>query len=152
MITAAASGNTTTLRKDTVGVYEAALFPSYTLSGTDGYPTTMDPDYKMLVGYAANADRKEDWLTNPLPLQDSQQPEGSASYTSIKSLLPANPLARDTNGFTITGHIDGTSAAHTAGDIPLSAIGRGSKAFTGVQDNTDVFFKIMQAAVGGSAN
>jgi alkaline phosphatase len=152
MITAAASGNTTMLRKDTVGVYEAASFPSYTLSGTDGYPTTMDPDYKMLVGYAANADRKEDWLTNPLPLQDSQQPEGSASYTSIKSLLPANPLARDTNGFTITGHIDGTSAAHTAGDIPLSAIGRGAKAFTGVQDNTDVFFKIMQAAVGGSAN
>jgi alkaline phosphatase len=152
MITAAASGNTTTLRKDTVGVYEAASFPSYTLNGTDGYPTTMDPDYKMLIGYAANADRKEDWLTNPLPLQDSQQPEGSASYASIKSLLPANPLARDANGFTITGHIDGTSAAHTAGDIPLNAIGRGSRAFTGVQDNTDVFFKIMQAAIGGAAN
>jgi alkaline phosphatase len=112
----------------------------------------MDPDYKMLIGYAANADRKEDWLTNPLPLQDSQQPEGSASYASIKSLLPANPLARDANGFTITGHIDGTSAAHTAGDIPLNAIGRGSRAFTGVQDNTDVFFKIMQAAIGGAAN
>jgi alkaline phosphatase len=112
----------------------------------------MDPDYKMLIGYAANADRKEDWLTNPLPLQDSQQPEGSASYASIKSLLPANPLARDANGFTITGHIDGTSAAHTAGDIPLNAIGRGSRSFTGVQDNTDVFFKIMQAAIGGAAN
>jgi alkaline phosphatase len=152
MITAAASANTTILRKDTVGTYEAASFPSYTLSSTDGYPTTMDSDYKMLVGYAANADRKEDWLTNPLPLQDSQQPEGSASYASIKSALPANPLARDTNGFTITGHIDGTSAAHTAGDIPLSAIGRGSKAFMGVQDNTDVFFKIMQAAIGGAAN
>ena len=152
MITAAASGNTTILRKDTVGTYEAAQFPSYTLSGTDGYPTTMDPDYKMLVGYAANADRKEDWLTNPLPLQDSQQPEGSASYASIKSLLPANPLARDTNGFTITGHVDGTSAAHTAGDIPLSAIGRGSKIFMGTYDNTDVFFKIMQAVIGGVAN
>jgi alkaline phosphatase len=151
MITAAASGNTTMLRKDTVGVYEAASFPSYSLH-QDGYPTTMDPDYKMLIGYAANADRKEDWLTNPLPLQDSQQPEGSASYASIKSLLPANPLARDANGFTITGHIDGTSAAHTAGDIPLNAIGRGSRAFTGVQDNTDVFFKIMQAAIGGAAN
>ena len=151
LITAAASGNTTMLRKDTVGVYEAASFPSYSLH-QDGYPTTMDPDYKMLIGYAANADRKEDWLTNPLPLQDSQQPEGSASYASIKSLLPANPLARDANGFTITGHIDGTSAAHTAGDIPLNAIGRGSRAFTGVQDNTDVFFKIMQAAIGGAAN
>jgi alkaline phosphatase len=151
MITAASSGNTTILRKDTVGTYEAASFPTYTLHA-DGYPTTMDPDYKMLIGYAANADRKEDWLTNPLPLQDSQQPEGSASYASIKSLLPANPLARDANGFTITGHIDGTSAAHTAGDIPLNAIGRGSRAFTGVQDNTDVFFKIMQAAIGGAAN
>ena len=152
MITAAASANTTILRKDTVGTYEAASFPSYTLSGTDGYPTTMDPDYKMLVGYAANADRKEDWLTNALPLQDSQQPEGSASYASIKSLLPANPLARDANGFTITGHIDGTSAAHTAGDIPLSAIGRGSRLFMGTYDNTDVFFKVMQAAIGGVAN
>jgi alkaline phosphatase len=152
MITAAASANTTILRKDTVGTYEAAFFPSYTLSDTDGYPTTMDPDYKMLVGYAANADRKEDWLTNALPLQDSQQPEGSASYTSIKSLLPANPLARDANGFSITGHIDGTSAAHTAGDIPISAIGRGSMLFMGTYDNTDVFFKVMQAVIGGAAN
>jgi alkaline phosphatase len=80
----------------------------------------MDPDYKMLIGYAANADRKEDWLTNPLPLQDSQQPEGSASYASIKSLLPANPLARDANGFTITGHIDGI--AH---DIAMGACDAG---------------------------
>jgi alkaline phosphatase len=151
MITAAASGNTTMLRKDTVGVYEAASFPSYSLH-QDGYPTTMDPDYKMLIGYAANADRKEDWLTNPLPLQDSQQPEGSASYASIKSLLPANPLARDANGFTITGHIDGTSAAHTANDIPLSAIGRGARSFMGTYDNTEVFFKMMQATIGGAAN
>ena len=39
---------------------------------------------------------------------------------------------------------------HTASDIPLSAAGRGAAAFTGVQDNTEVFFKAMQAVLGGS--
>jgi alkaline phosphatase len=39
---------------------------------------------------------------------------------------------------------------HTATDIPLSAFGPGSWAFTGVQDNTDVFFKLAQAAVNGA--
>jgi len=38
---------------------------------------------------------------------------------------------------------------HTATDIPLSAMGRGSTLFHGVFDNTDVFFKLGQAAVGG---
>ena len=36
-----------------------------------------------------------------------------------------------------------------ASDIPVSAMGRGASAFTGVMDNTDVFFKGMQAVVGG---
>jgi alkaline phosphatase len=39
---------------------------------------------------------------------------------------------------------------HTASDIPLSAFGAGASSFTGVMDNTDVFFKAMQAALGGS--
>jgi alkaline phosphatase len=38
---------------------------------------------------------------------------------------------------------------HTATDIPLSAYGPGAYSFTGVQDNTDVFFKLAQAAVRG---
>jgi alkaline phosphatase len=38
---------------------------------------------------------------------------------------------------------------HTGTDIPLSAFGPGALAFTGVIDNTDVFFKLAQAAVRG---
>jgi len=38
---------------------------------------------------------------------------------------------------------------HTATDIPLSAYGPGALAFTGVIDNTDVFFKLAQAAMKG---
>ncbi len=35
-------------------------------------------------------------------------------------------------------------------DIPVSAFGRGASLFTGVMDNTDVFFKAAQAAIGGA--
>ena len=49
----------------------------------------------------------------------------------------------------MTGQVPGDTAVHTATDIPLSAFGRGSALFTGLMDNTDVFFKFGQAAVGG---
>ena len=213
-----------------VGTYESAGFRQYSIQA-DGYPASMDVDFKMLIGYAANADRNEDWLTNPLPLRDSQQPQaalplvpingvaignpavitsnahgltnntvhviagvtgagatvvngtftvtvidantftvpvnaagnstpntgtvssGATSYGSIVLTLPNLPADRDLAGaFAITGQVADTVAAHTAGDVPLSAIGRGAKLFTGYQDNTDVFFKTMQAAIGGAAN
>ena len=50
----------------------------------------------------------------------------------------------------VTGQVPGTTAVHTASDIPLSAFGLGASLFTGVMDNTDVFFKAMQAAFGGA--
>ncbi|MFX8008310.1 hypothetical protein ABTK85_19940, partial [Acinetobacter baumannii] len=48
------------LRNSVVGVYERAGFPRYKLAA-DGYPETTDIDYRLLVGYGANADRYEDW-------------------------------------------------------------------------------------------
>jgi alkaline phosphatase len=65
------------------------------------------------------------------------------------SVYPANPALRDVDGkFLVTGQVPGDSAVHTATDIPLSAFGPGAWNFTGVQDNTDVFFKLAQAANG----
>jgi alkaline phosphatase len=45
-------------------------------------------------------------------------------------------------GFLVTGQVPGDSAVHTATDVPLSAHGRGAAEFSGVMDNTDVFFKL----------
>ncbi|HYP16320.1 MAG TPA: alkaline phosphatase, partial [Opitutus sp.] len=135
------------LRNGTVGVYEAAGFPVYSLHA-DGYPAATDVDYKMLIGYAGNADRYENWLTNPRPLRDSQQPFNSVPPLS---LYPNGPLARDADSnFLITGQVPGASAVHTGSDIPLTASGRGASLFKGVVDNTDVFFLAMQAAIGGA--
>jgi alkaline phosphatase len=131
-----------------VGLYDAAKFPKYQIDA-DGYPHTTDFTGKLLVGYGSNADRYESWLSNPKPTQDSQQPfVGVAPLNSY----PANANVRNgpTGGFLITGQISGDQAAHTASDIPLSAYGSGARLFTGVFDNTDVFFKISRALLGGS--
>ena len=126
-------GDTPGLRVGVVGTYDAAGFPLYAMAA-DGYPVTMDIDKKFLVAYAASGDRYEDWLTNPNP--------------------GVNPATRDTVGnFFIAGQATSagaSSAVHTASDIPLSAGGRGASLFTGVMDNTDVFFQVMQAAIGGA--
>ncbi len=134
------------LRSNVVGTYDQAGFPQYTID-PDGYPTTTDIDRRMLIGYAANADRYEDWLTNPLPLRDSQQPFNGVPPLST---YPSGPLSRDTAGnFLVTGQVADGSAAHTASDIVVSATGRGAAQFSGVMDNTDVFFRVMNVVLGG---
>ena len=139
-------GGVANLRDKVVGLYEKAGFPKYMIS-SDGYPVATDIDFRLLVGYGANTDRYEDWRTNPLPLQDSQQPFSKATPLSA---YPSNPTVRDSEGkFMVTGQVPGNSGAHTATDIPISAMGPGAWAFTGVLDNTDVFFHLAQAAVKG---
>ena len=142
-------GGVSNLRDKVVGVYEKAGFPKYIIAN-DGYPATTDIDYRLLVGYGANSDRYEDWRTNALPLQDSQQP---FSKTTPLSAYPSDPSARDVDGkFMINGQVPGNSGVHTATDIPISAMGPGAWAFTGVLDNTDVFFHLAQAAIKGVVN
>jgi alkaline phosphatase len=136
------------LRNKVVGVYEKAGFPRYKLAA-DGYPETTDIDYRLLVGYGANADRFEDWRTKKTPQRDPQQPFAT---TPPLKWYPANPLERDdaVGDYLVTGQVPGESAVHTATDVPLSAYGPGALAFTGVIDNTDVFFKLAQAVVKGT--
>ena len=143
----AKAATTADMRDSVVGVYEAAKFPKYVMTA-DGYPATTDIDNKMLIGYGANADRYEAWVANAQPTQDSQQPFNAQAPLNA---YPANPSVRNSStGYLVTGQIPGQQAAHTASDIPLSAFGRGASLFTGVYDNTDVFFKLGQIAIGGA--
>ena len=137
---------TASMRDSVVGTYQAAKFPKYTMSA-DGYPATTDVDGKMLIGYGGNADRYEAWVSNTRPVQDTQQPFVGAAPLNT---YPATVSVRNSStGYLVTGQVPGDTAVHTATDIPLSAFGRGSALFTGLMDNTDVFFKFGQAAVGG---
>ncbi|MBI4626779.1 MAG: alkaline phosphatase [Verrucomicrobia bacterium] len=144
-----AGGGAAQLRDPVVGTYENAGFPLYGIM-PDGYPATTNPDRKLLVGYAANADRYEDWQSNPRPLRDSGQPFNN---TAPLNTYPATAAQRRTNGnFFIAGQVPGNTAVHTASDVPLSAYGRGAALFTGTMDNTDVFFRAMKAILAGADN
>ena len=139
-------GGTANVRDKVVGIYEQAGFPKYVIE-KDGYPTTTNIDRRLLITYAANPDRHEDWRANLLPTRDVQQP---FVKTAPLNAYPANALSRDTEGgYLVTGQVPGTRAVHTGTDVPLSAFGPGAWVFTGVMDNTDVFFKLAQGAVGG---
>jgi len=147
--------NTQPARQKVVGTYDAAGFPKYNILA-DGYPQTFDIDNKILVGYGANGDRFEGWLQKPLPIIDGLLPSDIKAELASKN-YPAEPVQRDekNSGFFIRGQAVGQSqAVHTASDIPVSAYSSGSLAFQqfyGVQENTDVFFKLMRAASGGYA-
>ena len=142
----AKTNTTASMRDSVVGTYQAAKFPKYTMSA-DGYPATTDIDGKMLIGYGGNVDRYEAWVSNTKPVQDSQQPfVGTAPLNTY----PATASVRNNStGYLVTGQVPGDTAVHTATDVPLSAFGRGAALFTGLMDNTDVFFKFGQAAIGG---
>jgi alkaline phosphatase len=132
---AKSGGGAASLRDPIVGTYTAAGFPQYTIRD-DGFPETTNIDRRLLIGYAANADRHEDWVTNTKPI-------GAPG-------APGSPRDRDAaGGFLVTGQVPGSQAVHTASDVPLSAAGEGAVLFTGAMDNTDVFFKTMQAVLGG---
>ena len=134
---------TNALRNGVVGTLDRAGFPNYVMA-SDGYPTTTDIDFRMLVGYACNADRYEDWITNLLPTQNA-----SHGIVTSPPFGPQSPGDRDQAGnYFVVGQISDSIATHTASDIVLSAFGRGGALFTGVMDNTDVFFKVMRAALG----
>ena len=95
----------------------------------------------------------------PIPIIDSLLPQ------DIKDELAAigysdQPYQREESrfGYFIRGQAAGRdNAVHTASDIPVSAYSTGEKGqpnrwyqqFYGVQTNTDVFFKLMRAALGG---
>ena len=137
------------VRNAVVGTLESAGFPRYTLDA-DGYPVTTDINYRMLMAESCDPDHFEDWITNPYPIANSSHSIApKTAWQTNAPPFPSTPVQRDTNGlFFITGHIPDVIATHTATDIAVSAFGKGAERFTGQMDNTDVFFKVMQAALG----
>ncbi len=120
--------NEPTLQRQVVGIYDQAHFPQYRIQA-DGYPEHMDIKGKLLIGYGANGEHHETWRSAPWQSEPQHKQR-------VLNTLP---------GVDINGNIPGSSGAHTAIDVPLSAYGAQAQRFTGVMDNTDVFFKMAES-------
>lgn len=143
-------------RQKAVGVYENAKFPTYPINEKDGYPETFDVDGKLLFGFGAGSDRYESWQQKSRPVIDTLLPKKLIDELKSKGFAEQpHQRAGDRKGFFVRGQLleeRGLTAVHTAADVPVSAYSSTSQAyrqFYGVQENTDVFFKLMRAALGG---
>lgn len=141
-------------RQKAVGTYDTAGFPQYNILG-DGYPETMDVDGKLLVGFGASGDRYETWLQKPSPIIDSLLSADIRGELAGKGygVEPADRQNDKSAGMFLRGQAVGhTQAVHTASDIPVSAYSLNRsvhRQFGGIQKNTDIFFKIAKALLGG---
>jgi alkaline phosphatase len=142
-------------RQKVIGNHDQAGFPRYAIAD-DGYPVRWDVDGKVLVGFGANADRFEDWLSEPRPIVESLTPASLVKTLQGKG-YPANAFSRvpeAQSGYFIRGQVsDRRTAAHTATDVPISAYAAERAAwlpFVGVHRNTDVFFEIAGLVLGGT--
>src|SRR5262249_26019189 len=101
-------------------------------------------------------DAIESWLQKPRPVIDPLLPQKLIDELVSKGYA-TQPHRResDSRGFFVRGQVyedKGQTAVHTAADVPISAYSSTSQVyrlFYGVQENTDVFFKLMRAALGG---
>jgi alkaline phosphatase len=158
---------------------ELNLFPKYQV-GERGFPTDPDPSRKLLLGWAAAPDRYENWISNRLQREAAVAAAGQPNHAVANPARDGSEGTTDNRtvageaipGFLVAGTIeDGstpcpaadkcpgdtasvghTFAGHTASDVPLSATGPGAWQFTGLFENTDVFLKMLRAAVGGYAS
>jgi alkaline phosphatase len=135
-------------RQSLVATSDAAGFPSYRMLD-DGYPESFDVDGKLLVGFGADGDRYESWLTPERPSQESLTPANLTAELGKAGYAPPQPVKRTEKselGYFIRGQATGQEqAAHTAADVPLSAYAKEQRAwlpFVGTYENVDVFFKI----------
>jgi alkaline phosphatase len=140
-------------RQTSVATYDTAAFPQYAIL-SDGYPETFDVDGKLLVGYGGSADRYEGWLTQRLPVIDSLI-SADVRRGLVDRGYATDPYLREEGqfGYFLRGQaVARGQAVHTASDIPVSALSPGSTAyqlFSGVMENTEVFFNLARAVFGG---
>ena len=101
------------------------VFPNYQDKNYDGFPDDFQPELSMTFDFASGF--------NP--------PRGEKNYDLPRNLKDLNP----TTTAVLPSVQGGGAAGHSAVDVPISARGPGATLFGGVQDNTEIFFKILRA-------
>jgi alkaline phosphatase len=100
-------------------------FPNYEDKNFDGFPDNLQPQFGLTFDFASSFNPPREHKANDLP-------------KNIRDLNPTTSVPPPSPGA-------GGLAGHSAVDVPISARGPGANLFGGVQDNTEIFFKILRA-------
>lgn len=132
--------------RDQVGTYDRMGFPEASDSNGDGYPDHPDPAKKLVMHFGAAPDHFDDFRSQPKPVAPAKAGDDRKVH--------ANPEKDGTTGVLYTGVSEVTvpeqgyapdRGVHTGADVPLLAFGPGAEHFSGVRDNTEIFFGILRA-------
>lgn len=130
-------------KREAVGVYEKAGFPTYgDKRDANGIPLP-ETARTYAVGFAATPDYCETYLGRKIFLD----PTVSNGKTGADAGYVPNPKICDEGGVLRTGNLDPASAqgVHTADPLPLFVFGPGAENFSGVMDQTEIFFGMARA-------
>jgi alkaline phosphatase len=121
--------------REAVRIYAASAFPTFADRDGDGFPDEPNPSVTLAVQFANHPDYNETYKFKPEPTVPAIMADGKAI---------ANPKLQ---GEFRPGNIPAAdpSEVHAADDIILTAHGPGAEYFSGVMDNTEVFFAMVRA-------
>lgn len=130
-------------KREAVGVYEKAGFPTYgDKRDANGFPLS-ETARTYAVGFAATPDYCETYLGRRVFLD----PTVSNGKTGAEAAYVPNPKICDEGAVQRTGNLDPGSSqgVHTADPLPLFVFGAGAENFSGVMDQTEIFFGMARA-------
>ncbi len=137
---------TKTGTRDQVGTYDRMGFPDAADATGDGYPHNPDPAKKLVMHFGGAPDHFDDFRAQPKPVAPAKPGQDGKVH--------ANPEKDGQTGVLYTGVTEVTvpekgyapdRGVHTGADVPLMALGPGAERLSGVRDNTEIFFAILQA-------
>jgi len=132
--------------REQVGTYDRMGFPEAADADRDGFPDNPDSEKKLVVHFGAAPDHYDDFRSQPKPVPPALAGEDKKVH--------ANPAKDGSTGVLYTGVTEVAvpekgyapdRGVHTGVDVPLSALGPGAERLSGVHDNTEIFFAILQA-------
>lgn len=125
-------------KRDAIGVYADAGFPSYVDADGDGFPDEWDVDVTLAWGKADNPPFTEDYQVSAVPRTPSIRDENGVAIPNPED---------DPNGLLLGGNLPAgsTTSVHTLQDVPVWAQGPGSEHFGGSIENVEIFFGMANA-------
>jgi alkaline phosphatase len=133
-------------RRNAIGVYQDAGFPTYEDADGDYYPDNWAPSIVLAQGKVDNPVFTEDFQVSPVYRVPSLVTElGDEEPLAVSVDNPAD----DPNGLLLGGNLPegSNSSVHTLQSVPVFAHGPGADCLGRVQENIEVFF-CMAAAIG----
>jgi alkaline phosphatase len=124
-------------RRNAIGIYSAAGFPTYTDEDGDYFPDEWDVSVTLAQGKVENPPFTEDFQVSTTP----RTPAISTDEGYVD-----NP-EDDPNGLPLGGNLPAGSGSsvHTLQDVPVYAQGPGSECLGRVLENVEIFFCIANA-------